>query len=83
MNVLKHYTFLKHLQGSKRSVTNDFFQTKIFLKALSYQLKMFKSILNRSFAFAKKLLHRESLGYQYEHQKLLKEKRRTYAHEPA
>jgi hypothetical protein len=83
MNALKHDTFLKHLQGSKRWVTNYFFQAKRFLKAFSYQLKMLKSTLNRGLAFAKKLLHCESLGYQYEWQKLLKEKRRIHAHEPA
>jgi hypothetical protein len=78
MNVLKHYTFLKHLQGSKSWVTNDFFKPK---KALSYQLKMLKSTLNRGLAFAKKLLH---LCWVISmNGKSLKEKRRIYAHEPA
>jgi hypothetical protein len=63
-----HFAFVCHecfkaLDISKTSsreqiwVTNDFFLTKRFQEALSYQLKMLKSTLNRGMAFAKKLLH--------------------------
>jgi hypothetical protein len=42
---------------SSRECNKLFFETRRFLKALSYQLKMLKSTLKRDFAFAKKLLH--------------------------
>jgi hypothetical protein len=55
MNAPKHYPSKKHFPGSKRWVPNDLFQTKKFINALRYQLKVFKSTLDRSLAFAKKI----------------------------
>jgi hypothetical protein len=67
MNAPKHYPSKKHFPGSKRWVPNDLFKTKNFLNALRYQLKVFKSTLDRSLAFAKKnSCTCVSLGYQYE-----------------
>jgi hypothetical protein len=55
MKVSKHYPSKKHFPASKRWVPNDLFKTKKFLNALRYQLKVFRSTLDRSLAFANKI----------------------------
>jgi hypothetical protein len=60
-----------------------FFQPKKLLKAFRYKLKMLKVNFEHSFGFAKNACTHEFLGYQYEWQKLLEEKRRISANETA
>jgi hypothetical protein len=55
MNMPKHHTSPKHSPGRTIWVSIDLFETKKLLKALRYQLKMLKSILNRVLAIAKKI----------------------------
>ncbi len=62
----------------------DFFQPNKLLKSPRYQLKMLKVHFDLSFGLCKKnAFTHESLGYQYDRQKLLVEKRRIYAYENA
>jgi hypothetical protein len=53
-----------------------FFKSKKLLKALRYQLKMLKVYFELRFGLCKvNACTHESLGYQYEWQKLLEQKR--------
>jgi hypothetical protein len=55
MNVPYYYSSQKHSPKRKIWVLIDFFKTKKLLKALRYQIKLFKSTLDRGLAFAKKI----------------------------
>jgi hypothetical protein len=76
MNIIKYNTSPAQFPRKKILVPIDFFQSKKLLKALRYQLKMLKVYFELRFGLCKEnaCIH-ESLGYQYEWQKLLEQKR--------
>ncbi len=74
MNVPTHDTIT--ISRDEKSDTQLFFSYKKLLRVLRHQLKILKSTLNRGLAYTRDSCTHESLGYQYELQKLLNEKRR-------